>query len=193
MEQNAMLIWAGVGVVALVLVVLMYNSIIQRKNRVVRAWSDVISFERQKLATLPTLEEKLGEYQAYERKLMDAVTALRAGLVDLQPGTVDAKQLEAVEAQSRTLKKGLSLTAEAYPDLKTSNVLLGFMRELSDIQANIRASITIFNSAVESFNSGIQMFPWSLVNALLNHEKNVVPFTDTAALGEIEYRPNLGV
>lgn len=190
MTPISLTIFAVVGGITLLFVILIYNGIIQRKNRMIRAWSDVIAFERQKLTTLPTLEAKLKEYGAYERSLMESVTRFRTGLDALDKKEADVSQLGQVEADSRHLLRDLKLTAEAYPALQASNLVMSYLQEFSEIQANVRAGIGIFNSAVEDFNSGVQMFPWSLVNFVLNREDLVAPFTDSPAKRELEYQPN---
>lgn len=170
-------------------IIYLYNGIVQAKNAVERAWADVIAWERKKNKTFPKLEELAKHYTGFEETVMTKVAELRSALAKLSQ-SVDPAALAAVEQQTAALLKGINIAVEAYPDLKASGVLESVMRELSELQHNIAAAITIFNRNVESFNNSIQTFPGSLVNTIFNHEKKIKPFTDREAQAGFEYRPS---
>lgn len=169
-------------------IILLYNRIVQFRNGVERAWADVITWERKKNKTFPKLEELARHYTGFEVTVMSKVAELRSALAKLSQ-SVDPSALAAVERQTVGLLKGINIAVEAYPDLKASGVLESVMRELSELQHNVAAAITVFNLNVESFNNAIQTFPGSLVNTLLNHEKKILPFTDREAQAGFEYKP----
>jgi LemA protein len=62
------------------------------------------------------------------------------------------------------------------------------MREIAEQQENIGAAIRIFNQNVKDFNNGIEVFPNSLVNSLLNKKTRVTPFHDSEAEAGFEYK-----
>jgi len=189
MDTN-MIISSGIGVILLIWIVRIYNAIIGKYNRSKRAWSDVIAYERLKNDVLPQLEKMLGEYKEFESGLLKRITELRAALSGLDEGNIDASRLAEVESRSRQLMQGIKLTMENYPDLKTQHVVQQVMQEISEKNANVAASITIFNRSVELFNDKIQYFPNSLVNAIFNRKKAITPFDDTEASAGIEYQPD---
>jgi LemA protein len=185
------------GVVALGLVIIVgtivgiYNSIIAGKNRVKRAWADVIAYEVQKQKVIPALERGMKEYKEFESDTFKKIAELRTATARLSSDSIDPQLLEKAQAATQSLFTGLRATFEAYPTLKASELYTKWMRSLEEMQQNITAAITIFNQSVESFNDSIQQFPGSLVNSLLNKEPTVNTFTDTAAQAELEYKPNL--
>ena len=166
----------------------LYNRIVQFKNAVERAWADVITWERKKNKTLPKLEEMASQYTGFEETVMTRVAELRSALARLSD-SVDPDRLAEVERQTSSLFKSINVAVEAYPDLKASGVLENVMRELSELQHNIAAALTIFNHNVESFNNAIQTFPGSLINTFFNHEKKIRPFTDRQAQEGFDYKP----
>ncbi|MBI2048064.1 MAG: LemA family protein [Parcubacteria group bacterium] len=180
-----------VGAILASIIIGIYNGIISRKNRVKRAWADVIAYERQKMKVIPELERGLKEYQKFEKDTLAQVTELRSSLNRLSGDTVNPSALQMVETLSKNLLAGLKVTFEAYPELKTSNLYQKWMKELTELQEQITAALAIFNRGVEDFNNGIQAFPANLVNANLNKEKPIDIFTDRAAQAEYEYQPNL--
>lgn len=178
--------------VAFATVVGLRNGIVEAKNRVQRAWADVIVYQRKKLKVIPALEQGLKDHQAYESGVLTQVTALRTSLGKLSPNTVNTAQLQAVEQDYKAFRSALTVAVEAYPVLKTSELYASWMRELSEAEENIAAAIVVFNSTVERFNDGIQEFPGNVVNSYFNNEQALATFTDTAAQGEFEYQPKFG-
>ncbi|HTK05008.1 MAG TPA: LemA family protein [Candidatus Eisenbacteria bacterium] len=165
------------------------NGIVSSKNRVKRAWADVITYQRKKLNVIPALEQGLKDHQAYEQGTLEKVTALRNAVTALSADSVNVGQLQQADQLSKSLLSGLRVTAEAYPVLKTSELYAGWMRELSEAEENIAAAIVIFNGTVQGFNDRLQEFPGNVVNSWFNHERPLETFSDTAAQAGIEYRP----
>lgn len=65
------------------------------------------------------------------------------------------------------------------------------MREVTEQQENIGAAIRIFNQNVEAFNTGIEVFPGSLINSLFAKKTRLKTFTDSEAQAGFEYSPNI--
>lgn len=166
----------------------LYNRIVQVRNAVERAWADVITWERQKNKTLPKLEEMAKRYEGFEETVMTKVAGLRSALASL-PDSIDAGKLADVERHTSWLLKSINVAVEAYPDLKASGVLQNVMRELSELQRNIGAALSIFNQNVEVFNNTIQTFPGTVINTFFNNEKKIRPFTDKQAQEGFDYKP----
>lgn len=191
------IILVGIGIVVLVAfvfvlgIVNMYNGIIEGKNRVKRAWADVIAYQVQKMKVIPELERGLTQYQEFEHGTQEKLAELRSSIGRLSGEVIDSKALETVQSQSQMLLGGLRATFEAYPNLKTSDLYQKWMKELSEIQSTITAAITSFNQSVQGFNNSLQVFPSNIVNSCLNHETQVATFTDTKGQVEFEYQPNI--
>lgn len=177
----------GIPIVLIVAGIMINNGIISRRNMVVRAWADVITYERQKNETLPQLEKTAKEYKEHEASLMADITALRSALSKASTSSVNTDDLAAIEAATTKLMSGFNVAVEAYPDLKMGDVTMSLMREISELQDNIAAAISIFNSNIERFNSGIQIFPNSFVNSIAAKEKPYKPFENQEAADSIGF------
>ena len=129
------------------------------------------------------------DHQAYEQGVLQEITALRTAVGRLQEGSVDVGQLKEVSQHSKALLTGLQVAVEAYPNLKTSELYAGWMRELSEAEENIAAAIVIFNASVHGFNDRIQLFPGNVVNSWFTRETTLDTFTDNEAQDEFEYQP----
>ena len=180
-----------VAILTVAMVIGLRNDIVSAKNRVKRAWADVIAYQRKKLNVIPALEKGLKDHQAYELGVLKEITALRSSVAGLSADAVNVSQLQEVERHSKSLLAGLHVAVEAYPVLKTSELYAGWMRELAEAEENIAAAIVIFNSTVQEFNDRVQEFPGNIINSWFNHEKPLETFTDSAAQSGFEYRPEI--
>jgi len=188
--MEALYVILGLGVLAVVMGITINNGIIRRRNMVVRAWADVITYERQKNETLPALEKEAGKYKEHEKSLLENITALRSAIGKASRGDVNTDDLAAIEAATTQMVSGFNIAVEAYPDLKMADVTMSLMREISELQDNIAAAISIFNGNIEAFNSGIQIFPNSLVNSMFTHEKAYKPFDNAEATTSLGHSPS---
>ena len=171
------------GVLALIVIIAIAinNGIIGRNNMVKRAWADVITYERQKNETLPMLEKEAHKYLDHEKSLLADIAALRSAIDRTSANTVNTDDLAAIEAATQKLMSGFNVAVEAYPDLKGADVTMSMMREISELQDNVSAAISIFNSNVEAFNTGIQIFPHSLINSMMAKQEAYKPFENKEA------------
>lgn len=176
------------GLVALATAIVCYNSIAKNRNSVIRAWADVITYERQKNNILPNIQEAIKDYQDYEHDLQIKITELRTSINEITTEELNNQNLKAVEEQTLSLIKGIKVALENYPDLKASSLMLNFMKEVAKQQENIAAAIAIFNKNVEAFNNSIQTFPEYVVNNIWNNKVAIEPFSDLKVLDAFEYK-----
>ncbi len=188
--STPILILFAIIILLLLGIIMIHNSIITFYNACQRAWSDVIAEELKKNRLLPNLEKMVTEYKIHEATLLQNVTELRSALQQVSPDQTDIDALTKVNQQSKALLNNIHMVAENYPELKASGLYQGFMQELSELENNIAASIRIFNSNVERFNTKIEVFPNILINQLITHKARLNPFTDPTAADHFEYKPN---
>jgi len=188
MDWITIILLAAIIIVPLI-VMMHYNGIIGDHNRAQRAWADVLTYERQKSKVLDALQEQARLYREHEQTVLGDITRLRSAIAEL-PHQADGQALAAAEAATHSLLGGLRVAFEAYPELKASEVVNNLMREIAEQQENVGAAIVIFNSEVERFNNGIEMFPGSLINNNMNKKSPITPFTDFQAAAAFDYKPN---
>lgn len=189
MNTTLLVIIAIVAVLA-VAVIAIYNGIVSRKNAVERAWAGVITQERQKNAILPELEKVVSEHQAFESDILKDITRLRSKLAEISETNIDTSALSEIEGLMNKVQGGINVAVEAYPELKTAGLMNNLMREISEQQSNVGASIRIFNQNVEAFNEGIEVFPNNVVNSMINKQARINVFADTQASAGFDYKPN---
>ena len=182
-----------VGAILLIILltaVSMYNKIVSRKNRAQRAWADVLVWERRKNNVLPALSELLESFKGFESEILEKITRLRSAITTLDDQVLDNSALASVRTLSQAVMPMISATAEHYPDLKTSDQYLGYMKEISESEDNVAAALQIFNGAVMKFNNSIELFPNSWINNNFNKETTLNQFSSELAKSAFDFQPN---
>lgn len=170
-----------------------YNGIIECKNQIKRNWADVLTWERLKIKLIPQLVEHLKTYQGFEKETLEKITGLRSSInALLKSDNASAEELKEAQQKAAELKSVFTVTAEAYPQLKTVDLYSKLMKEITEAEQNIGAAIRIFNAGVQEFNNAIQTFPGSWVNSKFNKQQVMTEFTDSGAQTNIEHVPNFG-
>lgn len=149
--------------VAVIGVILMYNSLITLRNRVDEAWSDIDVQLKRRYDLIPNLINTVKGYAAHEREVFEKVTEARTRAMNA--GSTQEKA-EAENMLSGTLKS-LFAVSENYPDLKANQNFLELQRELTDTEDKIMASRRFYNGNVRDFNTKIQVFPTNLIAGIL--------------------------
>lgn len=185
-----LLIFLAIFVLIIIWGVLVRNTIVRYFNATRRAWSEVANFERQKVKTLETLENTLGQYTQFEKSTLEKVTELRQQILNLNINDADISQLQHIEKLNQDLMKSLNVVVENYPELKADTLYAKMMDDIQEQNENVGAAISIFNRNVEEFNNTIQIFPNNLVNSITLSKKPIRPFSDAVVRQNFDYRPN---
>ena len=158
--ESAAMSWAVIVLfVVFVLIglylVVLYNGLVQKRNRVENAWAQIDVQLRRRRDLIPNLVEAVKGYAAHERGTFDAVTQARAAAAGAQtPAAIG----EAEGMLSQALGR-LFAVAEAYPDLKANQSFLDLQEQLSDAENKIAISRQVYNDTVLTYNNAIQVFP----------------------------------
>ncbi|SDY44389.1 LemA family protein [Acinetobacter kyonggiensis] len=185
-----LLIFLLLIIAAIVACVMIRNNIVRHHNASIRAWSDVASYERQKIKILDGLQPLVEQYSNFEKGTLEKVTELRQNILNLNVNNTDVSQLQRIESLNKELMHSLNVVVENYPELKANEIYLKMMNEIEEQNENVGAAITIFNRNVELFNNHIQIFPNNIVNTMTLGKKAIRPFRDQAATQNFDYRPN---
>jgi LemA protein len=151
-----------VVLLALYLVVL-YNGLVQKRNRVDNSWAQIEVQLRRRRDLIPNLVESVKGYAAHERGTFEAVTEARAAAASAEgPAAIGAAEGLLSQALGRLLA-----VAEAYPQLRANENFLDLQAQLSDTEDKIAISRQVYNDTVLTYNNAIQVVPAVLVAGTL--------------------------
>lgn len=169
--------------VLVVLFVVLYNGLVQARNRVDNAWGQVDVQLNRRYDLIPNLVETVKGYAAHEQQTFESVVEARnAAMAAADP--VD--QAKADNMLTGMLRQLFAL-AEAYPDLKANQNFQQLQAELSETENKIAVSRQIYNDSVLTFNNKVQTIPSSFVAAMTGFATR--PFFD--APGGAEEAPSV--
>lgn len=183
----------GLGIFAFILIlviVYLYNQIVNVYNSVRRAWADVLTQERQRGRIIPELEKALKEHTDFESDLQTKITKLRQGIDSLRDDEIDTQKYREITQVSKELMGSINVAVENYPNLKASESFAKYMHEITNQEDNVGAALRIFNQNVEEFNSLLQRIPTNLINSWFNKKAIIEVFSDQTAESSFDYKPN---
>jgi LemA protein len=153
-----------IGVVVLLLIVaLVYNGLVSRRNRCESAFSTIDVMLKKRYDLIPNLVETVKGYAAHERATFEELARLRS---QVAAGRLSTEQTVSVNNRITSLLGNLLAVVENYPQLKASANFLHLQRSLNEIEEQIAAARRAFNAAVMDLNNSVQMFPSSLIASL---------------------------
>ena len=94
-------------------------------------------------------------YAAHEKALFMEMVKLRQGMSVQELNEVD----HALDGIEHTLK----LTAEGYPELRSSDVFVELQHGIWDAEEHLQAARRLYNTSVTNYNTAIAVFPASLL------------------------------
>ena len=117
-------------------VILIYNGLVMKRQRVNQAFADVDVQLKQRQNLIPNLVETVKGYASHEKETLDAVISARnAAQSASTPG-----EMSAAEGMLTASLGKLFALAEAYPDLKANTNFLELQSELSSIEDKLAAA-----------------------------------------------------
>ncbi len=143
--------------------VILFNRLVNDRNRVRAAWSDIDVQLTRRHDLVPRLVETVKAYAGYERATLEAVTVLRNQ-------SVAARRLADKAGLEDQLEAGvhkLIVLAEAYPDLKANQNFLELQKELVEVEDHLQYARRFYNGAVRILNTRVETFPDVIIANLL--------------------------
>ena len=147
-------IYVIIGVVVVLLIVYIYNSLIRLRMRVTNAWSQIDVQLKRRYDLIPNLVNAVKGYMKHEKGVLENVTKMRTSLVS---GTMQEKAK--ASNQITEALKSIFAVAENYPQLKASENFKQLQEELAGTESKIAYSRQFYNDSVMSYNEALQVFP----------------------------------
>jgi len=161
-------IWVALGVVALLVVVLLFGagSYISTKNQLVSlnegvntAYSQVDIEQQRRLDLIPNLVASVKGYVKEEETVLTNVANARAGVI--AAGSDRASSIDANQKLSVAISPLLRLQ-EAYPQLKGNDQFMRLEDELAGTENRITVARKRYNDSLKTYNVDVQQFPASV-------------------------------
>lgn len=171
-------------IIILVLVVLVilwglgiFNRLIQLRNQVNNAWSQIDVQLQRRYDLIPNLVETVKSYMGYEKGTLEAVIAARnqaqsaRSVVEQGGGPTGSsiKELATADAALRGAVTNIMALAENYPQLRASENMQQLQEELSSTENKVAFARQAYNDNVMFYNTAQQQFPAVLFASIFGH------------------------
>jgi LemA protein len=186
-EGFAMEFIIGLIVVFVVLLVFIYNGLVNKRQSCRQGFADIDTALRQRGDLVPNLVETVKGYAAHEASTLNAVIAARAG-------AIDAKSPEQMASANKVLSGALGnlmAVAENYPDLKASANFQTLQHELADVEDKLSAARRAYNGAVADYNTATQSFPAVLFAGAMGFKDEAFWELDNGERTTLEAAPSI--
>jgi len=147
-------------------VVLIYNRLVQYKNRFKNAFSQIDVQLKRRYDLIPNLVETAKAYLKHEHETLQEVTEARNQAMaamkgaSRNPDDVTAmKSLMGAEAALGGALLNLNAVMEDYPDLKADQTMAQLSEELSSTENRIAFARQAYNDEVMVYNTQRETFP----------------------------------
>ena len=169
-----------VGLILIVgIIISMYNALVRDRNRVKNGFAQIDVQLKRRYDLIPNLIETAKGYMAHEKGTFEAVTearnqamsAAKSAAKDPTAGGA-VKALSNAEGALTGALGRLTVTMEAYPDLKAQESFQHLQSELSDIEEKIAYSRQFYNRNVLDYNTAIQSFPQVMLAGMFGFQQS---------------------
>ncbi len=151
--------------------ILTYNSLVNRKNQIANAEGSVDAMLKKRFDLIPNLVDTCKVYLSHEKDVFNHLAELRTQSTG---GKMDITQMENINAAATKTVGNLLLMAENYPELKSSNNFIQLQAAWNETEDQIAASRRFYNSAVTEYNNAMQMFPSNIVAGIFGYKTKQV-------------------
>jgi LemA protein len=154
-----------------------YNRLVQLRNQVNNAWSQIDVQLQRRYDLIPNLVEAVKGYMSYEKGTLESVINARnqaqAARSQVEqsggPTSSSIKDLIAADATLRGAVTNIMALAENYPQLRASENMQQFQEELSSTENKVAFARQAYNDNVMLYNTSQQQFPAALLAATFGH------------------------
>lgn len=150
--MNGFFIFLGL---LIIIIIGIYNSIIQLKHNVDKSESGIDVYLQQRFDLIPNLVEVTKTYMNYENDILEKIARLR--IAYNQNRDINASN------ELNNQYKTIMAVVENYPDLKANEQFLKLQKSLVKIESQLQAARRIYNNDVTKYNTKISTFPNNLI------------------------------
>lgn len=154
-----------------------FNRLVQLRNQVNNAWSQIDVQLQRRYDLIPNLIEAVKGYMSYEKGTLEAVINARnqaqaaRNQVEQSGGPTSSsiKDLVTADAALRGAVTNIMALAENYPQLRASENMQQLQEELSSTENKVAFARQAYNDNVMMYNTAQQQLPAALFASAFGH------------------------
>lgn len=156
-----------VVIIFLIWLALSYNGLVNLRNRVKEAWSQIDVQLKRRSSLIPNLIEAIKGYAKHEKDIFENVSKARSALI----GAKNPHEAAVADNMLTGALKSLFAVAEAYPNLRASENFKQLQEEISDTETKIAAARQFYNRNVLDLNNSLETIPTMWIGQMFHFQK----------------------
>ncbi len=158
-------------IVLVIILVLMYNSLVAKKNQVENIFGSVDTQLKKRYDLIPNLIASVSKYMEHEKSILEDITTLRsqANKPDISP-----KHKMDLDAKMSAALGSIMIAVENYPELKANENVIHLQHSLSEVEAQIAAARRAYNQAVTDYNNALEQIPTNFMANAMGYTRKEV-------------------
>ena len=158
-------------IVLAIILVLMYNSLVGKKNQVENIFASVDTQLKKRYDLIPNLVSSVSKYMEHEKSILEDITKLRAAAN--KPNISDKEKINLDTQMSKALGS-IMIAVENYPELKANENVMHLQHSLNEVEEQIAAARRAYNQSVTDYNNALEMIPTNFMASAMGYRKKDV-------------------
>ena len=164
--------WIAIIIIVIVVLIVLwaiatYNSLVDFRNRVKDAWSQIDVQLKRRFDLIPNLVETVKGYTKHESETLEEVIKARNTYLS---ASLPEDQLKADGELTNAINKLFALS-ENYPELKANQNFQQLQQELQQTEDKIAMSRQFYNDIVMQYNNKIEMVPSNIIASIFKFKQ----------------------
>jgi LemA protein len=149
------------GIVMLlgVYIIVTYNSLVKKEEKVNQQWSEVQNTYQRRLDLIPNLVNVVKGVSDFEQTILENIAVARSKALSVQTSELTVENYNEQQQYQDSLASAankLILIIEKYPVLKGTSAYSGLQTQLEGTERRIKVARNDFNESVASYNSAVR-------------------------------------
>ncbi len=169
-KRSSLFIVGGIVVLILIWMMVTYNSLVKKDERVTFQWNEVQNAYQRRLDLIPNIVNTVKGGAEFEQNVLREVTEARANAQRITVTGVNANaytQQSAAQDALASAANRLIIAVERYPDIKGTRAFRDLQTQLEGTERRIKVARVDFNESVADYNSSVRRFPTKVVAGML--------------------------
>ena len=158
-------------IVLAIILVLMYNSLVAKKNQVENIFASVDTQLKKRYDLIPNLVASVSKYMKHEKSILEDITKLRS---EANKPNISNEHKMALDAKMSAALGSIMIAVENYPDLKANENVMHLQHSLNEVEEQISAARRAYNQAVTDYNNALEQIPTNFMASAMNYSKKDV-------------------
>ncbi len=171
MKRTTLWLLLGILAVAVIFLLVTYNSLVGKEEDVKRYWGDLQTTYQRRNDLVPNLVAVVKSNSDYERTVLTQVAEARSKAGQLSvtsdPDSAQYNRLERTQGELTNSMNRLIAVVENYPDLQGTKAFTMLQTQLEGTERRINLARKDFNTTIADYNNSVRRFPTNLAAGIL--------------------------